>query len=118
MELAEALALEAGPELDAAIARRVMGWTDLQGSAGLYWEDGDRLPRKDTFKPSTDIADAWRVVESMKEDGWRIQFSGWDSHGDVSCEFFKLGCVGYYIEGPTAPLAICRAALKACWGSQ
>lgn len=73
---------EAGRELDAEVAERVMGWRevtdygykpperqwhDANGFAasaeGNKLSDGQTLPG---FSPSTKIADAWRVVEKMQ----------------------------------------------------
>lgn len=63
---------------------------------------------------SADIAAAWLVVEKMKvthgawvefEDTWRADFQ----HGMVGSPHFSKGTGS----GDTAPLAICRAALKA-----
>lgn len=62
--------LPAGPELDALMAEKVMGWK--RGSlAPQIWYERDpegayRLHRhSDGWKPSTEIANAWEVVERM-----------------------------------------------------
>ena len=110
--------MPAGPELDALVAEKVMGYvraTDIM--VGTYWrrqEDEASF----VFHPSSDIADAWRVVEKMKpvwgkfrlsygpnivvngklKDGWELE-PAWCSP-----------ICGY---GETAPMAICRAAINA-----
>lgn len=103
--------LEAGPQMDALVAEKVMGWS----IRGELWKDkrGTIRRSKSTFEqyepsirwsPSTDIAAAWEVVEKMpmgmwpSVDGWVVEIP--DGSGDE-------------VEAPTAPLAICRAALKA-----
>jgi len=95
--------MPAGPELDALVAEKVMGYTS--------WAFG--VPRY-----STSLEAAWEVVEKMKpvwkhfnlsygpylvvngglRDGWQME----PIWGSPIC--------GY---GETAPLAICRAAIKA-----
>lgn len=80
----EIRAMEPGPELDALVATKVMGW--VLGSFpqnGLmieaWWEKGRRIPDdpavalrherdgQEAFTPSTDIADAMRSVEIIRE---------------------------------------------------
>lgn len=110
-------ALPAGRELDALVAERVMGWTRSPRDYGsrLVWvTHPENIVRfwkgRRSFQPSTDIAAAWEVLEKHQfsliriPDGWvagRFDFNSpaWDfAFGDAA---------------PTAPLAICRAALKA-----
>lgn len=108
--------MPAGPECDRIIAERVMGWNgqgELHGPppgdrrenwAAEWNKDGwpDWLP-----KYSTEIADAWEVVEHVgglelthildsTHDFWLAEFAG---NGEATAA--------------TAPLAICRAAYKA-----
>ena len=91
--------LEAGPELDALIAE-MMG-----------------LPVQNF---STDIAAAWIVVNEIIRRvglGWFCLRNECDtkykpSMSGYSCDF---GDYGARAEAQTAPLAICRAALKAVW---
>lgn len=68
--------LEVGPALDAAVADLVTGTLHVP-------------------PVSTEIQDAWQVVESMQRRGWAITVST-----------------------PTAPEAISRAALKAVEASE
>jgi hypothetical protein len=115
--------LEAGRELDALVAEKVMGETVAtfitDGEAHpLLWCDGSDLPNY-----STDIRDAWQVVERMRSHGgvrfgnlhlvayaYNRTYASFDSkdlpmmEGDYSVE----------ANGEHAtPLAICRAALAA-----
>lgn len=95
---------EGGPELDALIAEKVMEWTPQSYFLGPPF--------------STNIAAAWTVVEKLwaagKDfdlenfnqpgggQGWRARFMRTTKNQDTVIAFAS-----------TAPLAICRAALKA-----
>ena len=121
----EVLNVEAGREMDALVAERVMGWSRSR------WAPIDSLlPPKDDKKRieghtyyvplfSTDIAAAWEVVEEMnKTYHWRISspfipgepyFAGLTPHGVTGWN----GCPDYEMPGDIVSLAICRAALLA-----
>ena len=106
--------LEAGRELDALVAERVMGLRMVSHKTATYDPTPDDAPIgrfADVPRYSTDVAAAWGVVERVlklghyfkiaphcfyKPPAWIIQL---DVLGDVLAETF--------------PLAICRAALKA-----
>lgn len=123
----EILNMEAGPEMDALVAEKVMGWhleTDDKG--WKYWTDDTGLyyqgcvQHEDDFEdeedfhilhwhPSESILWAFEVVEKMRYK--RIihnpEFSPlWEAH---------LTCDSGYGDAtaPTLSLAICRAALLA-----
>jgi hypothetical protein len=101
-----------GRELDALVAEKVMGCLSgvsvLDDGRHCLWINRHWV---DLLPYSTDIAAAWEVVEKLTRSGWYFElrapnylasfFRGIDSH----CES---------IEAPTAPHAICLAALKAC----
>jgi len=101
--------LAAGRELDARVARDVMGWQrDTPDS--IWWRVGERLIEAPPF--STDIGAAWQMVEHMRRRRRFVQ---------ITCPVGDEIAVD--IEGPngetlesswaeSAPLAICRAALK------
>ncbi len=69
--------LAAGPELDALVAEKVMGWKP--DPPGNFWVDQNGIvhanrkygPWMDTgeviFEPSTDIAAAWFVLERLND---------------------------------------------------
>jgi hypothetical protein len=122
--------MEAGRELDAEIAAKVMGWTrigwDHQWNAvqsrptgwpnaltGLrpgcdsdYWmeQDWTRVPHY-----STDIAYTWEVVERIGIR-WTIDCVPELKTFRARCEMTEKA---YIADGNTAPLAICLAALEA-----
>ena len=101
--------LEAGYELDALVAEKVMGL--VKGSFG--WINSDTAIPIALPLYSTDIAAAWEVVERFKDWDWKLY-----SHGEgESFVIYKDG-THYEATAPTAPLAICRAALKAVTGSK
>ena len=120
--------LQPGPELDALVAEKVMEWVRRNGS----WYDTFRPPYRATqeqgywvtalrrkeivsmfswFCPSTSVADAWEAVEKLRAEGrwWSIENceAGWNVQtGPTLLE--QVVAVA-----PTAPHAICLAALKA-----
>ena len=125
---------EAGRELDALVAEKVMGLPDVgrysrEDMRSLEWThygkngdvhdfyyllDEDNNPRWSVPRYSTSIAAAWEVVEKLTGDD-----------GDFSFKLHNYDCdwEATYLNGPrsiqiksiaaTAPLAICLAALKA-----
>lgn len=108
----EILKMEAGPEMDRLVAEKVMRFV---------FED---LPLTDEDKPeprtfwigppmpySTNIKAAWMVVEKMHDSGWFFSITRYSNCTDPwNAEF---GSVLPRVHAPTAPLAICRAALLA-----
>ena len=116
--------LPPGSVLDALVAEKVLGWhrwdppqSILHHGLQWYWTDGEAqedsqgisLPSeraKNTWHPSTSIAAAWDVVEKIvQEYRWcDLTFNGtaWE------CQINLEKCIA-----PSAPLAICLAALKA-----
>lgn len=116
--------MKAGREMDALVAEKVMGLvltcpvdarcdhsvgTNRDGTSAkrnfCRWPDG-----KEHWIPfySTDIADAWQVVEKLKANGnnvW-VEWAG---------TVWVCGTTSVFpdIEADTATLAICKAALKA-----
>ena len=113
--------MKAGRELDALIAEKVMGfqrveflrdmlpWTFyLHEDRGVVVAFQSKLAE---FKPSTNIADAWEVVDLGHPCGW------FDSYYIMRYGAgYAIGrCMddAVYAEADTAPLAICLAALKA-----
>ena len=99
-----------GRELAAQVAERVMKWEHL---AGDTWVDREQNQVHPNFRPDKHISAAWLVVEktdlldgySLEKDGDEYVFGHYGEYGfDPWTEF---------VRAPTAPLAICRAALKA-----
>lgn len=60
---------------------------------------------------SEDIGAAWGVVEALRQKGWRVSISE-VTQFDWNCRFTPADTSQYvYKLAPTAPLAICQAAL-------
>lgn len=114
--------MQAGRELDELIATKVMGWrkeivyppTELMPPYYIWVNPMDSDNCLPKFNPSTNIADAWEVVEKMLEQGYDMRLDYLYAHETYICLFDKA--IPYYSEGGeyanTAPLAICLAALK------
>jgi len=126
--------MPAGREMDVLIAEKVMGYTLSELSLPAYpkyklfdIESGEFSGYvKEVPHYSTDIADAWEVVKRMPipfklekcwEKAYQIGPEGWSACWctDADCE----GCNensrctnGDDAWAETAPLAICRCALK------
>lgn len=116
------LRMEAGPELDALVAEKVMGWK-------VKWHDGYwtmAIPKAEcvsygwNWRPSEDIAAADEVAEKIgivagkSEERQPGQYFAVVSSLDDSVEYWWDKRYGhYYAYTPTKPLAICRAALLA-----
>ena len=112
--------------VDARVATEVMGWEsqyiEYGGSGGEYvWvlPNGEWQHEPDVPDYSTSIAAAWAVVEKMEKLGFRMDLeSGWENlqeYRAYKVRFYKP----HYLEeaqSEHAPLAICRAALKAVEG--
>jgi hypothetical protein len=122
--------MPAGAELDQLVSRFVM---DIPGrpvrvagtahnfvvvfSNNPFWSDGShdaaRLRRDAQAKPySSDISAAWEVVERMLDE-WGVWINLENSGCDAPLWAAKFSGPFERAEAPTAPLAICRAALLA-----
>lgn len=113
--------MEAGRELDALVAEKVMGWNvcgtadnDRAGIAPGQTASAVRIPPY-----STDIAAAWEVVERIIEiekakktylPVFSVQMA---PDGFSAVLQVGMGCEIVVENSSTASLAICRAALKA-----
>lgn len=112
----EILTMEAGAEMDALVATKVMGWiqASTQSSVWLTWyPPGEHSKARLSPPPfSTDIAAAWEVVKRIIGTTKRCPQVRWISEAmshEWHCDM-EWGAEAY---APTAPLAICRAALIA-----
>ena len=132
--------MEAGRELDALVAEKVMGWrlvkrgrrvatgSDYQkpgmevgGFRGN--DDARRWISHVCPEYSTDIAAAWEVVEKMDHPDWRIEvgnsvdggfYAIMEPHRPIDdCETCGEQSTKDWQAAPTAPHAICLAALAA-----
>lgn len=109
--------MQPGKELDKLIAEKVMGWSDLYGDGSyLVPAQGDKeqYMLREGFNPSTNIEDAWKVVEKLDllgGDRRLIKRRGVYEITDISQQGHGYReCIG---SGKTAPHAICLAALRA-----
>ena len=107
--------MKSGPELDALVAEKVLGWSEVERGYG-YPPGRAAVNGKWPIPTSSQhIAAAWEVWEEMKEksshhgvafptrEPWISfcrEFQAWDSDG-VNLTFWELN-----------PLSICLAALK------
>ena len=118
---------EAGRELDALVAEKVMGWTRglRYGNGNGEWiepgRENDAHKRTWDTTPcfSTDIAAAWQVVERMEADGWGHKHLFHSPGAEDPGYYWTFMKPGKGIRSmseshaETLPLAICLAALKA-----
>ena len=104
--------MPAGREMDALVAEKVFG-VPHEDCFDVY--GGKRCVKDDEYGGpqcySTDIAAAWEVVEKIRED-YEPRIELWDEGWEVT---ILTGTDRGSASGRalTAPLAICRAALKA-----
>lgn len=101
-------------ELDRQVAEKVMGWQWAVEECEYPDLNHGRCRKPDgsivlNFTPSTRIVPAWEVVEWLKENGYEPDIDGGEIHDRWRVEC----CVGPVAIEDTAPLAICKAALKA-----
>lgn len=121
------LTYEAGGELDALIAEKIMERRIYHGplatdSVQLIVEGSWLNTKEYGVQPTTelcpaysvDIAAAWNVVEKLRTSGRTVYIHANVTGPSYSVEAFVVGVLekGATAVGETAPLAICRAALK------
>lgn len=88
--------MKAGRELDKYVAEYVMNWN------GPF--------EKDMPHYSTNIADAWTVVEKIKETGYEVEIKdGFKAECSIYSQ--STGRVVTIMRAETVPLVICMAAL-------
>ena len=123
-------AMPAGREMDALVAERVMGWVHFTWKGYSYFLPQNEIPGPDVQlmiypgRPvplySTDIAAAWLVVDKMGLSLVRVDAARWLVGQYRESEYLdtEMGCIDGHFHyagfavSDTAPLAICRAALK------
>lgn len=134
---------EAGPALDMLIAEHVMGWTEVEidtapGSVdlpmGTHPDPDWPFGRQVIPHYSTDIREAWAVVEWMRTRYWMVRVQEqpdgypwlWSTGVEgEEVKDYRKACVSLHWVSPdrsfrhhidttaaTAPLAICKAALR------
>ena len=105
-----------GEELaaDVAVAQGLKYWKDFEVTPVAWWAkaDGTAFCTVAKYRPDRDIAQAWELVEEMRSTDWIISL-----HSGRECwraTFRKRQSMDYdRVSGDTAPIAICRAFLKA-----
>lgn len=126
--------MEAGRELDALVAEKVMNWTcsdvmwinvRFEGTRVLEQSGKMECPNYGGFceshcpRYSTDIAEAKDVQAVITAKGFKVWVTAYPNGNEFFCEWTE-GPAGIhtYIVGPceTEALAICLAALKVVGG--
>ena len=113
--------MDAGRELDVLVAEKVMGW--IERNDGIGWlkdvGGGEFEIASYYFVPSIDIARAFEVVERMRGLGYDMTIET-DNRREKQwwCAFYEVNAeeILWFADAETAPLAICKAALKALEG--
>lgn len=108
--------MQAGRELDALVAEKVMGWKlgDNRGAPAWFAHDEFRCEVWQ-FKPSEDIAAAWEVVEKLGKTWWfDVELTGnlWHAQFESQEHISERQFADDY-STDSAPHAICKAALMA-----
>ncbi len=111
--------MRAGKEMDALVAEKVLNYS-LTGDKYIILDIGigERGGVKAVPNYSTDIAEAWEVVEKITEKHWKFKLRRLPGK-DYMAYFQNLLSFPTESESApskSAPLAICRAALKAVLG--
>jgi hypothetical protein len=104
-------------ELDTAVAVEVMGWKRYSNGYGTG-VDKSNFINDARWRPSTNIANAWQVVERMNTLGHLVIFySGFVENGKYIVSVYppKLTHLDPLckVEASAAPRAICEASLEA-----
>lgn len=114
------LNMEPGPELDALVAEHIFKWNEAKRKTGTCLCGRDEWceicrPSHSHSRYSTDIKEAWQVVEELLPkmvDSFligRYVLNNWVATLTVSAENEKA----YQVKANTAPEAICKVALLA-----
>ncbi|WP_299831384.1 hypothetical protein [uncultured Metabacillus sp.] len=97
-------------EIDYLIATKVMGWED--NGTPFYGVDGERVASKEYFNPSDNIQDAWKVVEKLRKQMIMIDVTTSESCYYATVRHQGKGIISRGVKSETAPLTICKTALK------
>jgi hypothetical protein len=118
--------MQAGNVMDELIKTKVIGWvsepSELKGSLEIpgmvnyyEYENGTRYEVNSLARfycPSTDIADSWGMLETLKNRLNAICISLAWYNGEYRC-YIRIAENDFAAVADTPSLAICRAALKA-----
>ena len=111
-----------GPELNKAVAERVMGIENVQIAECGAWGEKAAHYYKGTFldplivpRYSTDITAAMQITERLIADEFLFQLINLSDDFGWSCSFYKkhYATCHEWFTADTAPHAICLAALEA-----
>ena len=98
-------------ELDAQIAEKIFGWVHIDKfTISGAWQLPGGFQRIDCPHYSTNIADAWEVVEKMVELGHKVEIESCYNN-TWRCGFTKDFVTNQCPYALTLPEAICKAAL-------
>jgi len=103
------LSMPAGRELDSLVAQHVMGWEVI----GAKLNKDGYIAYSVDFKPSSDIAAAWKVVKKMHERGYRIVLYGLEEGYEV---YFESETEEFFHAPGNESESISKAALLAVMG--
>ena len=110
---------QSGMNIDREIAEKVMGWKTINEFINIpsecwvasYYYREKLIEDATTWSPSTDIEQAFEVVEKMRERSYL--FSLWN-RGIYYCSFWsESGCELVRTSDKTPAMAICKATLAA-----
>jgi len=105
--------IPAGRQMDSMIADKVFGYIVSYPSTAL--KDGEAWRGVPAY--STDISDAWKVVDKLRETCCDFSISeGYNAAFLKDEGVFAFTHVWVVSTADTVPVAICRAALKAVMG--
>lgn len=129
--MAREMSGQAGRELDAKVAERVMGWERVEFLRdmlpGTFFIHDDRgvvaviNDKFNEFTPSTSIAAAWEVVAALEGNSMFLTLNRNQIPNEANGQQSKWDAyfwdndkqMAHDVTASTVPLAICLAALKA-----
>jgi hypothetical protein len=92
------------------VAEKVMGYVRSKYRGQEGWGTPDQHTWYSHFNPTGDISEAWLAVDKLKSNS---EFFSLDFEDEVwTCEFGNQYSGMYEVTADTAPMAICKAALK------
>lgn len=113
-----------GTALDMAVAKNVMKWAVHFRNTACYCKSEEKntaMTQCPSFvsewRPSTDIRQAWQVINTLLDRYHIVIKSPFDSDELWMARFTPFGCTGFngrpdhYAHGETAEEAMCRAVL-------
>lgn len=116
--------LKPGRDIDALVAEKVMGWTNVQRNAYTPYgrdhcgnhPDGqggwDGHGRMTIPRYSTDIKAVWEVAEHIKNLNFQLLIDVWNITVSIKNPDGKLSLPIYQAHADSISMAICLAALK------